>query len=141
MQGKQRLTLTVIGILAMVLIATVGTARAVQEVCTTPPISLISQFADDQIACNITNAFAYGPMQVTIRIFNNTGIELTHEQHTVEPMQMGVAAVRLGDFPSAVGWSCRFEVTPTLVGYSRGAIALLRGVQVPAGYPAVCTPY
>ena len=55
-----RLTLTVVGMLAVVMGAAVGTAMAVQEVCTTDGYNVGGAIT----ACFVTNTYAYGPAKV-----------------------------------------------------------------------------
>jgi len=145
-QGTTRWGLTVVGLLAAVLVAMVGQARAVQEVCTTAPMIFVDR-PHDNILCRFMNAYAYGPVTITqYEILDDNGTAIDSAVPlpiTVPPL----ATSALEAFPSVTisSFSCRVTFTAPLEGYGRLSITRLNlNVSPPVaetGPPATCNPF
>ena len=137
MQGKQRLALAVVAILVVALVATVGTASAVQEVCTTTPVLVPS---GARIVCVILNAYAYGPLTTgPIQIIDSDGNVVAQDLLSREVAPQ-VTAIFLTSAPQLRYYHCRVTVEVPLPGYALVTIDQEQFAQ-PAGSPALCTPF
>src|SRR5215470_15358376 len=102
MQAKKRLAFIMVGLLAVVLVAMVGQAWAVQEVCTTDGFTAL--VTGTVLSAAMTNTYAYGPMTVVeARCMNDQGGVVANFDVplTVQPLHtttLGVGPVLVGTY-------------------------------------------
>src|SRR5215469_1285205 len=144
MQAKKRLALTVVGITAVVMLASSSHASAAQpEICMTPNMSAE---VGQQILCSLRNAFAYGTMQVVlIELFDGAGTRLQSATPGTPLLPLATATLA---HTAALGevqpYSCRFTVVETVPSYVRAVISRLPSPSAFAdtpGYAAQCNPF
>jgi hypothetical protein len=137
MQAQTRVGLIVIGLLAVVLVAMVGQARAeTQEVCTTPDV----EAAQGQVVvCTLRNAYAYGPVDVVqLEILDGAGrVAISTPGPVVLPPLSSQTLAHIVTLQDVFTFSCRVTVLEPLPGYVRLAISR----DSTPGYPAQCNPF
>jgi len=152
MQGKQKLVRAVVGVLAVVLVAAMGTASAVTEVCTTPPVFFGN--VGDILACTITNRYGYGALTVTTILRSAAGAPvLSSIPMSIPPLQtLNTISEAQGDIVFTGQAVCEFHLTEVIAGYSTGVITIDNYTApgtITAGFsyerhltlPATCTPF
>src|SRR5262245_49802260 len=123
MQAQTRLGLIVVGLLAVVIVASSGQAQAeTQEVCMTPDVEATPP---QVVVCTLRNAYAYGPMDVVqMEILDGAGHVAfsTPGPFVLPPLSSQAIAhfVTLLDEPI---FSCRVTVLEPVAGYVRLAIS------------------
>ena len=140
MQAKTRLGLTVVGLLAVVVLATSAWALGgTPEVCMTPDVVA----APGQIvACTLRNAYAYGTMDmVQLDLLDGDGkVIATASNFLLKPLTPFTLFHTIGAGDSSP-FSCRVTVLAPVPGYVRLAIQRVDGLKTIVAIPATCNPF
>ena|SRR5215471_1325716 len=141
MQAQTRGGLIVVGLLALVIVASSVQAQGgTQEVCMTPDLeTALTQV----VICTVRNAYAYGTMQVVqLELLDRTGSVL----RSSPPVELQpLSSLEISHFILAADVppvSCRVSVLEPLPGYVRAAIGRLDAFGATlVGFPAQCNPF